>query len=63
MVQCSKSNNKVPRPYPYVILSVSEISHLCLYVILSVSEISHHQSEGNMPVSYSVGFFTSFRMT
>ena len=27
MVQCSKSNNKVPRPYPYVILSVSEISH------------------------------------
>ena len=49
MVQCSKSNNKVPRPYPYV--------------ILSVSEISHNQNEENMPVSYLVGFFTSFRMT
>ena len=32
----------------YVILSVSEISHLCLYVILSVSEISHDQSEKYM---------------
>ena len=28
------------------------------YVILSASEISHDQSEENMPVSSSVGFFT-----
>ncbi|MDD7213776.1 MAG: hypothetical protein PUH90_00495 [Clostridia bacterium] len=34
------------------------------YVILSVSEISHDQSEKvHIPVSSSVGFFTSFRMT
>ena len=30
---------------------------------MSVSEISHNQSEKYMPVSSSVGFFTSFRMT
>ena len=35
-----------------------------IYVILSVSEISHDQSEKvHIPVSSSVGFFTSFRMT
>ena len=33
------------------------------YVILSVSEISHNLSEKYMPVSSSVGFFTSFRKT
>ena len=49
MVQCNKSNNKVPRPYPYVILSASEISHLCLYVILSASEISHDLSTEKLP--------------
>ena len=36
---------------------------LVLYVILSASEISHDQSEENMPISSSVGFFTAFRMT
>ena len=34
-----------------------------MYVILSVSEISHDQSDKYIPVSSSVGFFTTFRMT
>ena len=38
--------------------SVGNADYRGLYVILSASEISHHQSEENMPVSYSVGFFT-----
>ena len=34
-----------------------------MYVILSVSEISHDQSEKYMHRTFSVGFFTAFRMT
>ena len=43
-----KKSGAITDKTPYVILSVSEISHLCLYVILSVSEISHNLSEKYM---------------
>ena len=40
----------------------SEIPHIP-YVILSASEISHRKSSEHILFTYSVGFFTSFRMT
>ena len=46
------------------LISLSPSGKAKKYVILSASEISHNQSEKvHIPVSSSVGFFTSFRMT